>query len=162
MILLSSGAFVIAAAIIRVVLTLSASPSALTINGWGVRETIVGIITVNIPVLRPMFRRSFWTGNGSHAGPLRTTTAGGKATIISGSYELTPSINDGALGFRTRDRTSAEGSQESIVGKREMPSAVTVRTSYEISSARDPNYEDGWHGGKGENETSVKAGSRNM
>jgi hypothetical protein len=32
---------------------LVAHPSALTINSWGVRETIAGIISVNIPIIRP-------------------------------------------------------------------------------------------------------------
>lgn len=41
--LLCSGLFVISAAIIRVVLTLGSNPSALNINRWGVRETIVGV-----------------------------------------------------------------------------------------------------------------------
>ncbi|KAF5568005.1 integral membrane protein PTH11 [Fusarium napiforme] len=101
--LLSSGAFVIAAAITRVVLTLSANPSALTINAWGVRETIVGILTVNIPILRPIFSKSFWNGNAPSelTSSYRTTThgtRGGNRTLtqdISGPYELTPSINDG-------------------------------------------------------------------
>jgi len=51
--LLCSGFFVIAAAIIRITMTLMANPSALTINRWGVRETIAGIIAVNIPIVRP-------------------------------------------------------------------------------------------------------------
>ncbi|KXJ88019.1 hypothetical protein Micbo1qcDRAFT_111613, partial [Microdochium bolleyi] len=61
-ILLSSGVFVITAAIIRIVITLGSTPSALVINRWGVRETIVGIIAVNAPILRPMFSKAFWTG----------------------------------------------------------------------------------------------------
>lgn len=61
-ILLSSGVFVITAAIIRVVLTLGAHPSALNMNRWGVRETIIGIIAINVPILRSLFNRSFWTG----------------------------------------------------------------------------------------------------
>lgn len=59
--LLFPGVFVIAAAVVRVVMSLQASPSALNINRWGVRETLAGIIAVNIPILRPMLRRSFWT-----------------------------------------------------------------------------------------------------
>ncbi|KAH8893942.1 hypothetical protein GQ53DRAFT_793407 [Thozetella sp. PMI_491] len=57
---LSSGLFVITAAILRVTQTLGNHPSALNINRWGVRETIVGIFTVNVPILRPLFSRSFW------------------------------------------------------------------------------------------------------
>lgn len=57
---LSSGMFVIIAAIIRTVLSLDTAPSAANINGWGVRETFIGIFTINIPILRPVFSRSFW------------------------------------------------------------------------------------------------------
>lgn len=59
-IILSSGLFVIAAAIIRTVLSLDAAPSAANINGWGVRETFIGIFTINVPILRPLFSRAFW------------------------------------------------------------------------------------------------------
>ena len=58
--LLFPGVFVISAAVVRVVMSLQAQPSALNINRWGVRETLAGIIAVNIPILRPMLRRSFW------------------------------------------------------------------------------------------------------
>lgn len=58
--LLSSGVFIIAAALIRAVLTLDARPSTVNINRWGVRETIIGLLSVNIPILRPLFSTSFW------------------------------------------------------------------------------------------------------
>ncbi|KAF8866899.1 hypothetical protein BDZ45DRAFT_795355 [Acephala macrosclerotiorum] len=48
-------------AIIRVVLTLGSDPLALNINRWGVRETIVGIVTINLPILKPLFNKSFWS-----------------------------------------------------------------------------------------------------
>lgn len=51
--LLSSGIFVITAALVRIIMTLSANASAVNINRWGVRETIAGIIAVNIPVIKP-------------------------------------------------------------------------------------------------------------
>lgn len=63
MALLSSGVFVISAAIIRIVMTLVAHPSALTINRWGVRETIAGIIAVNLPIIKPIFTKNFWSKN---------------------------------------------------------------------------------------------------
>ncbi|KAH8900496.1 hypothetical protein GQ53DRAFT_619057, partial [Thozetella sp. PMI_491] len=59
-IFLCSGLFVITAALVRAIVTLGSHPSAVTINRWGVIETIVGIITVNIPILRPVFNMSFW------------------------------------------------------------------------------------------------------
>lgn len=78
--LLCSGVFVISAAIIRIVMTLVANPSALTINRWGVRETIAGIIAVNIAIIRPIFTRDFWTrgaissrGSNKHSLPSRNT-----------------------------------------------------------------------------------------
>ncbi|KAF5561187.1 integral membrane protein PTH11 [Fusarium phyllophilum] len=124
------------------VLTLSANPSALTINAWGVRETIVGILTVNIPILRPNFSKSFWNGNApseitsSH----RTTThgtRGGNRTLtqdISGPYELTPSINDGT-------KPSVRGSQDSIVSKTVRMADIVVSKSYHVS--HDENTYDG-------------------
>lgn len=66
--LLCSGVFVISAAIIRIVMTLVAHPSALTINRWGVRETIAGIIAVNVAIIRPIFLKEFWT-----KGPISST-----------------------------------------------------------------------------------------
>ena len=62
--LLFPGVFVIAAALIRVIMSLQARPSALNINRWGVRETLAGIIAVNIPILRPILLRAFWTPGG--------------------------------------------------------------------------------------------------
>ncbi|KAF2163906.1 hypothetical protein M409DRAFT_25683 [Zasmidium cellare ATCC 36951] len=59
-ILLGSGIFIITAAIVRIVMTLGSHPSALTINRWGVRETIAGIAAVNAPIMKPMFKKSFW------------------------------------------------------------------------------------------------------
>ena len=59
--LLCSGMFVIAAALIRITMTLVGNPSALNINRWSVRETIAGIIAVNIPIIRPVFGRAFWS-----------------------------------------------------------------------------------------------------
>ncbi|KAH7311444.1 hypothetical protein B0I35DRAFT_514219 [Stachybotrys elegans] len=107
--LICSGFFVIAAAIIRVVLTLGSSPSGTNINRWGVRETIVGIISVNIPILRPMFTKSFWTGSTSYA----STLPGVKSTGVrsktldtgKGPYEMTGSITDGRS---LRDNDSEE------------------------------------------------------
>jgi len=45
-------------------MSLQARPSALNINRWGVRETLAGIIAVNIPILRPILLKAFWTPGG--------------------------------------------------------------------------------------------------
>ncbi|KAM0544877.1 hypothetical protein ACHAPJ_011622 [Fusarium lateritium] len=157
--LLSSGAFVIAAAIIRVVLTLSANPSALTVNAWGVRETIVGIITVNIPILRPMFSRSFWSLqpasqlSSSYRTTTRGTRNGGRTGDIEGPYELTPSINEGS-------KPSDRGSQDSIISKNIKMADIVVSKTYDVS--HDPSGFDGgsWYGDRnGATKASVHADS---
>lgn len=58
--ILCTGVLVIVAAIIRVVLSLDAVPSPANINGWGVRETFIAIIAINIPAFKPVFSRNFW------------------------------------------------------------------------------------------------------
>ncbi|KAG4256795.1 hypothetical protein FPRO03_03805 [Fusarium proliferatum] len=149
------------AAIIRVVLILSANPSALTIDAWGVRETIVGILTVNIPILRPTFSKSFWNGNAPNeiTSPYQTTThgtRGGNRTLtqdISGPYELTPSIDDGS-------KPSIRGSQDSIVSKTVRMADIVVSKSYQVS--HDVNTYDGrsWYGDRnGASKASVHAES---
>ncbi|USW54148.1 hypothetical protein Slin15195_G074670 [Septoria linicola] len=68
--LLSSGIFIITAAIVRIIMTLKSNPSATTINRWGVRETITMICAVNAPILKPLTMKSFYTRgfrlSGSH------------------------------------------------------------------------------------------------
>lgn len=58
--LFSSGIFVIAASIIRTTLSLSGSPSTSNIVKWGVRETFMGVITTNVPILKPLVTKAFW------------------------------------------------------------------------------------------------------
>ncbi|KAH8647215.1 hypothetical protein BX600DRAFT_503381 [Xylariales sp. PMI_506] len=41
-------------------LTLSAHPSSIVVNSWSVRETIVGLLAINLPILRPLFSYRFW------------------------------------------------------------------------------------------------------
>lgn len=67
--LLSSGIFIITAAIVRIVMSLQGNPNALTINRWGVRETIAGIIAVNAPMLAPLATRSFYSRGSKVSGP---------------------------------------------------------------------------------------------
>jgi len=89
--LLFPGVFVIAAALIRVIMSLEAQPSALNINRWGVRETVAGIIAVNVPILRPMLRKSFWTRGPVLSAPSNShgTGFGGRST--SGKWTLSSS-----------------------------------------------------------------------
>ncbi|CAK3763670.1 hypothetical protein AC578_9605 [Lecanosticta acicola] len=62
--LLCSGIFVITAAIIRISFSMAGLHS-LNINRWGTRETVAGIIAVNAPIIRPLFKRWFWQRGGN-------------------------------------------------------------------------------------------------
>ncbi|KAH8198270.1 hypothetical protein TruAng_007568 [Truncatella angustata] len=150
--LICSGFFVIAAAIIRVVLTLGANPSGTNINRWGVRETIVGIVAVNIPILRPIFRKSFWTTGQIINSSRGKTTTGGRTTTLPnsyGPYEMTSSLNEGNLGDKHRD--SFGGSEEFIIDKDDpkmMPKAndVVVQTTYHVMSEENIQHSgDNWN-----------------
>ncbi|KAB2569186.1 putative mg2+ transporter zinc transport protein [Lasiodiplodia theobromae] len=104
---LLTGVFVIAAAVIRIVITLGSNPSTTTINLWGVRETIVALVCVNAPMLRPLFLRRFWSIE-----PWKASTRG-EATTITGGGGGDPSSLSGAYGQRSKHRYSrsrAEGS----------------------------------------------------
>lgn len=59
-VLLSSGVFVIATAVVRVVLTLTGDPTAITVNLWGFRELGFGLIAVTAPIIYPLFTTEFW------------------------------------------------------------------------------------------------------
>ena len=159
--LLSSGIFVIAAAIIRVVLTTAGSPSAIKINGWGVRETIVGIFTVNIPILRPMFNRSFWSRNPTSISTGTSGAKSGKGTI-TGPYELTARGQDGTTDSKAAASSSSAGSQEYIFGKNDQE-GVMVHTSYKVTSDEESAYHDGeWDRSRGgTTQASIRGGAQN-
>ena len=68
--MLLGGIFVIVAAIVRICMSLEASPSTMNINRWGIRETIAGILAINVPIIRPIISKRFWLGGPlSHSGP---------------------------------------------------------------------------------------------
>ncbi|KAH8664126.1 hypothetical protein BX600DRAFT_512191 [Xylariales sp. PMI_506] len=149
--LICSGFFVISAAIIRVVLTLGANPSALNINRWGVRETIVGILTVNIPILRPMFSATFWK-TGQVTAPSKGGTTGGRTTVRGGAhgpYEMTGSMG----GASRRGRTDSFGGSEELIIDKDDPkinaSGVVVHTVYHVTSEEAASESDDQWGGKG-------------
>lgn len=74
-IFLSSGIFVISASIIRTGITLTGNPSSFLVNSWGVRETFVGIVAVNLAIFAPILRRAFWS-HGSYQSAIRHTSSG--------------------------------------------------------------------------------------
>jgi hypothetical protein len=139
--LLCSGLFVIAAAIIRAVLTLGSAPSGLNINRWGVRETIVGLITVNAPILRPMFNRGFWSRD-SYTGPRTVEEGAGWTSRTSRSKygKGTFALRSGVNSKLDQEESASIGSQENIIRKSQEQTPfgsgeVMVRTTYHVQSS---------------------------
>lgn len=155
--LICSGTFVIVAAIVRAVLTLGNTPSGININRWGVRETIVGILTVNLPILRPMFSRKFWSRGSFHEG---TSSYGksrpAKSSYGPGTFELR-SVEESKRGCdasdvelviaaRSTSRSSRRGS--SLEKESEEPGVsngiVVVKQTYISHSPRDEEEASAW------------------
>lgn len=85
----------------------------------------MGIVTVNIPILRPLVTRGFWTGSFTpSSAATRGGTSKGHRTIPGHKYEMTHSI-------KGSDRPVSDGGSEDfiIVNK-----GVTVQTSYEVTT----------------------------
>lgn len=144
-IILSSGVFVIAAAIIRAVLSLDTTPSASNINRWGVRETIIGLITVNVPVLRPLTTGAFWKMGAYNPSAVRHNTSYGtdsRAKTWKGNNTVQSRMDkdDVEMGVTTIKTSpvgsiSSNSSQENILHKDSKNDGfVSVQTTYEITS----------------------------
>ncbi|KAL3424667.1 hypothetical protein PVAG01_03948 [Phlyctema vagabunda] len=146
--LLCSGIFVITAAIIRVVLTLGENPSALVINRWGVRETIIGIISINIPILRPLFSSNFWcattyksnstsqASSANNSGKSKGTTRSRTCIKITASGKGKSPYNQSLDSFRGMGE---DDGQELILQRLDSNATeagsmggVTVYTTYEV------------------------------
>lgn len=142
-ILLSSGLFVIAAAVIRAVLTLGSAPSGLNINRWGVRETIVGILTVNMPILPPMFKKAFWLGSGYDSSSAHQTTKT-KGRYGLGTFELRSGTTMSRRDKKDAAETASQGSQDHIISKEGFGAGnVMVETSIDVQS-HHRDEERGW------------------
>ncbi|KKY19663.1 putative mg2+ transporter zinc transport protein [Diplodia seriata] len=152
---LLTGVFVVAAAVVRVVVTLGSDPSTTTVNLWGVRETIVALVCVNVPVLRPLFVRRFWSreawgsdGSGGSAG------AGGDTFAAYGERSRHRYGGDNGCGelagcgtgvfggsmLAGKERSDASlndaGSEEYIMKNLSKDRRVVVEVEVEITSER--------------------------
>ncbi|CZR58660.1 related to integral membrane protein PTH11 [Phialocephala subalpina] len=67
--LLSSGVFVITAALLRCILTLASVSQIGNSTIWGIRETFVSLIAISAPAIRPLFNKSRWIGSSDDNGP---------------------------------------------------------------------------------------------
>jgi hypothetical protein len=129
-----------AAALVRVVLTLSANPSALNINAWGIRETIVGIATVNIPILRSLFSPSFWRGKvPSEICPSYQGSSGSVRNRLAKQNISTPygmkRVFDGSGGWKHSHAKSDESLNPKLAD-------IIVERSYHVQH----EHYDGWRG----------------
>ncbi|TVY85929.1 hypothetical protein LAWI1_G006651, partial [Lachnellula willkommii] len=143
-ILLCSGLFVICAALVRVVLILEGKLSSENMNRWGIRETIVGIITINLPILKPLFNKSFWSSGTS------SLSHGTSRNPDTGTYELSTTLtskargdhainwNEGARSAQGKNRNHSKESLGSLAGSQEYiiepKNGVMVETTYQVTS----------------------------
>lgn len=120
---LSSGIFVISASIIRTALTLGSEPSTINVNRWGIRETVVGVATVNLPILRPLFTKRFW-----NSGLQGSSSAHNyyDYNTRSGNYNLTSRSRKGARNDSTTGINTASQDGKDETG------GVYVSTSYNV------------------------------
>ncbi|KAF1343734.1 hypothetical protein BDV97DRAFT_403328 [Delphinella strobiligena] len=129
---LSSGLFVIAAAIIRVSYSLGPHPSASNIDRWGVRETIIGIFAVNIPILRPLLGRSFWVWGAYD--PQSKPSTNGSRPYRGRRLDDTDGNKDIELATTTikSSTPNRSESQEKLTWNKE--DVVFVQTTYDIQT----------------------------
>ncbi|KAF2848981.1 hypothetical protein T440DRAFT_534498 [Plenodomus tracheiphilus IPT5] len=100
--LLCSGLFIIAAAIIRCVLSIQNIRSIDTSGVWAIRETFVTIVAINAPCIKPLFSSS--SRGGSGGGGSSNTAA------HSGSYKLRSRQRAGGSAVYDEDDDDARGS----------------------------------------------------
>lgn len=67
--LLCSGVFVMTAALLRCILSLSNKGNINNSTSWGVRETFVSVLATSAPMIRPIFSKSKWISSSPHNSP---------------------------------------------------------------------------------------------
>lgn len=150
--LLSSGIFVIAAAVIRAVLTLGQAPSTLNINRWGVRETIIGLLTVNVPILRPIFTRSFWSIGAYRPSTKTGTGSGGTSSGTGGGGGL----NSSSLPWST---TSGKQRRMHSKGHSYGRGTFELQSTSDVGDRADRDTDSGSDSGKEPSVVGVRASS---
>ncbi|TVY34904.1 hypothetical protein LSUB1_G006825 [Lachnellula subtilissima] len=150
--LLSSGIFVITAAILRCVLTLAESSHIGVSTIWALRETFVSLIAISAPAIKPLFNKNSWIGsasskNGASSGRFKKF-GGSKLSGVTGNQTM---IGDGGkdleLGSSRKGPHSMEsemelndishnGSEENIInsGTHNSPLEINVTTAYVLKN----------------------------
>ncbi|TVY34178.1 hypothetical protein LOCC1_G008102 [Lachnellula occidentalis] len=159
--LLSSGIFVITAALLRCILTLAATNQIGNSTIWGVRETFVSLIAISTPAIKPMFNKERWIGSsnekGASSGKFKKFS-GNKTSGISGTHTMIRDTNNKDLetgnsrkGLRSMESEtelkdfSANGSEENIIssGKHNSPLEINVTTAYVLDNEEEGHSRSG-------------------
>lgn len=151
--LLSSGLFVITATLLRCILSLQSVKNIDNSTQWGIRETFVAIIAIQVPAIKPLFNKSRWLGssngkNGSSGyggkGFRRFGFASGSEHISQKQYSTVTSKPGNDLEAGTWKKAASDsdidlkdlsrsGSQELIIGDGKEPGdANSQSTALEI------------------------------
>jgi hypothetical protein len=100
----------------------------------GVRETIVGIVTINLPILKPLFSKNFWSFKSFKS----TSLSYGNTHNLDNSrspYELATSTNSKAH-TKSRNRSDEEDC-EPVMGKE--GKILNMMAMSEETLSRSPN-----------------------
>lgn len=95
--LLSSGLFVITAALLRCILSLQNIRVINNSTIWGIRETFVSLIAISIPAIKPLFNKTRWLGSSRDKNSANKSTSRGPFSKFSksrsGKFDTTITTN---------------------------------------------------------------------
>ncbi|KAL3424532.1 hypothetical protein PVAG01_03813 [Phlyctema vagabunda] len=139
-VLLSSGVFVIIAAILRCVLSLKYVDEVGASTIWGIRETFIAVLAISAAAIKPYFSRNRWTGSSGSNKPGHMSTGvldrsdlkKGSVKIPSGSERtVVKSWNDkyqSDIELGLNSTPSRNGSQDEFVSS-DLPPRKLSRNS---------------------------------
>ncbi|KAL3462422.1 hypothetical protein BJX64DRAFT_139983 [Aspergillus heterothallicus] len=161
-VLLCGGAFVMAATLLRCILSLHSIDSINTSTIWAIRETFVAIIAVNAPCIKPLFSSSIWIrssskdpSSGQEYGKSGGTSFGlsGFSRSKAGNSQVEPTIvtkpgrdsdefgmlrdtHGGSMAYADRTKESSSGMSDGRISLSDEESGqkggIQVTTMYEI------------------------------
>lgn len=148
-VLLCGGIFIMAATLLRCILSLQDIKQIDTSTIWAIRETFVAIIAVNAPCIKPLFSSATWIGSTRETSKNQSgyPTGDSQSTSVFGRYKnrTKPSqlgsvdTNPGRASdeFILHDRgnqTQVNGTEESLSDEegRRQKDGIQVTTMYEV------------------------------
>lgn len=107
-ILLSSGVFVITAAILRCILSLKYIDEVGASTIWGIRETFISVLAISAAAIKPYFSRSRWVGTSQGTAPGHSTPGKvARSDLKRGSVKI-PSTSQRTFGNAWEDNSDIE------------------------------------------------------